>query len=361
MTDLPTTSPPSRRAVAAAWAGRCARLGGLVLLAGAILGVAVVSLLGLLARYAWQLDALTFARQHLLVLALLLAGTAFLAGLRRWAMTAMLCAALNLACILPWSQLSPGRIASPAAAAGPRLKVLSLNVLAENHRTKWVKRLLRDAEADVVALQEMTTYWGEQLEPLRDLYPYATPSLGGSQHDVVILSKHPIVEAEVLPVPEDSVPSPVSAPVRAVIAVDGQEVAVYAVHPETPRSLEQWQRRNAQLAWLAGAIRQRDGDRPRLVLGDFNTPPWSPFFRDLLAGAGLRDAGGGGLRQPTRQPRLLAPRLAWLGAPVDHVLASPGLRVAGFAVGRHVNSDHLPVIAELWLPPPQSSALSPAR
>lgn len=97
------------------------------------------------------------------------------------------------------------------------------------------------------------------------------------------------------------------------------------------------------------------------MLGDFNTPPWSFLFTDLTAAAQLRDAGGGGIRQPTRQPMLAAPHLAWLGAPVDHVLVSPEIGVAAFAVGPSVHSDHLPVIADLRLHGAQPSGASPAR
>jgi endonuclease/exonuclease/phosphatase (EEP) superfamily protein YafD len=142
-------------------------------------------------------------------------------------------------------------------------------------------------------------------------------------------------------------------------------VALYGVHPETPRSPERWRARNAQLAWLADAIPRRDPDRPVIVAGDFNTPPWSPFFRDLLRHVGLRSAAGAGFRWPTRQPMLWSPYLSWLGAPVDHVLVSPDVAVDAFAVQRDVESDHLPIMTDLRLASPrgeaQSAPVSPAR
>ena len=145
-----------------------------------------------------------------------------------------------------------------------------------------------------------------------------------------------------------------------VIAVGGREVAIYAVHPPTPRSIDQWQVRNQQLEWLAGASLALDADRPRIVLGDFNTPPWSFLFTDITTTGQLHDAGGGGLREPTRQPMLAAPLLAWLGAPVDHVLVSHDITADRFAVGHSVYSDHLPVIADLRVDPPHASGTSPA-
>ena len=149
-----------------------------------------------------------------------------------------------------------------------------------------------------------------------------------------------------------------------VIDVEGVQVVIYVVHPATPRSPEQWRERNTELMWLASLSRSLDGDRTRLMVGDFNTPPWSFLFDDLLAESRLGDASGGGPRMPTRQPRFLTPYLAWLGAPVDHVLASPDITVAGFSIGANTYSDHLPVIADLLLPlagGSQSASTNPAR
>ena len=146
-----------------------------------------------------------------------------------------------------------------------------------------------------------------------------------------------------------------------MIAVGGREVAIYAVHPPTPRSLDQWQVRNHQLEWLAAYSLALDADRPRIILGDFNTPPWSFLFAYIKMVGQLHDAAGGSFRRPTRQPMLAAPLLAWLGAPVDHVLLSTDITADRFAVGHSVYSDHLPVIADLRLEAIQSSAASPAR
>lgn len=336
------------------------------LLGGAILVMALATALSLpsLAREAWLLDLLTFARQHLIALGLVLALAALRAGHRRWALASASCAALNLALALPLAQAGPGILTSRAAAAGSEARVLTLNLLAENYYTKRVERYLRASGADIVALQELTPYWAEKLQALKDAYPYVSPPLLPWRSSSVILSKHPFVEAGPLRAPENAATGRWNWPLRAVVDIGGEQVAVYVVHPETPRSLEQWRMRNRYLTWLGEEVRQRDGERPRIVLGDFNTPPWSPFLAGFEAAAGLRQAAAG-LRWPTRQPLVLAPYLSWLGAPVDHILLSPGLEAATFAVGGDVRSDHLPVLADIRLPadhaPAQpSSGTSPA-
>ena len=313
---------------------------------------AALSLLSLLGRYGWLLDLLSFGRQHLAMGALLLAAVAVLAR-QRWAASLAFAAAILQAWFL---------IPSPQAvmlADGALLRVVSLNLLEENRAAGEVLGLLRRSGADIVALQEVDAFWLKQTASLRDIYPYTTAPDGRLRTTNLLLSRHELVDSELLVAPGDPA---INAALRVVIEIGGTQVAVYNLHPTTPRSPLQWRSRNHDLAWFARTIAARDTDRPRVVLGDLNTPPWSPYFADLLEGAGLRDSAGGGLRWPTRQPPLLEPHLALLGAPVDDVLVSEGIATTGFSVGPHVGSDHLPVVADLRLaraqPLAQPSGLS---
>ncbi len=312
-----------------------------------------LSFLALGARHAWLLDLLSFARQHLLVLAVASAALAFLAGARGWALAAAVAAVVNAAPSLQQREAAP----SPTEAVP--LRVLSFNVMNQNYYANRVERFLRRSGADLVVLQEMTPFVGGKLEALRGLYLDIWPDLSLPKGDLAVLSRRPLRSVEILEPPPEAAGEPWERPLR--LELEGG-AAVYAVHPDTPRSPERWRRRNALLAWLGETARARDGDRPRIMVGDFNTPPGSPFLADLKRAARVRDAAGGGLRHPTRQPLLLAPYLSWLGAPVDHVLVSPGIGVRAFWVARDVESDHLPVVADLLLPGAGQPALaSPAR
>ena len=322
----------------------------------AVGALALTTLLSLFGRHAWLLDLLTFGRQHLAVISVVL--VAATAPARRWrlALVALACAAVNGVSMLP----APTASVSPAAAAAAAtpVRVLSLNLLASNPRRNPTLDSLHAGEADIVVLQEFGPRWSRRLRALAELYPYSFPPPDGRYNSNVIFSRYPLVEAALLD-PSDPHLSRWNRPIRAVADIDGRELVVYVVHPPTPRSREQWRQRNAELMWLGSLSRSLDGRRTRLMAGDFNTPPWSFLFGDLIAASGLGDASGGGLRMPTRQPRLLTPYLAWLGAPVDHVLVSPDIMVTNYFVGANTYSDHLPVIADLLLPP--GRAVSPPR
>ena len=323
--------------------------------------VALITLLSLCGRHAWLLDLLTFGRQHLAVISVLLVAGASYARRWRLALVAVACAVINGVPLLP-TQATGVSPAAAAATAAP-VRIVSLNLLASNSRRNPTLDSLREGDADIIALQEFSPRWSRRLQALAERYPYSFPARGGRYNSNVIFSRYPIVEAALLD-PPDSRLTRRHRPIRAVLDIEGRELVVYVVHPPTPRSREQWRQRNAELMWLASLSRSLDGQRTRLMAGDFNTPPWSFLFGDLTAASGLGDASGGGLRMPTRQPRLLTPYLAWLGAPVDHVLVSPDIMVTNYFVGANTYSDHLPVVADLLLPPGgdgQSELTSPAR
>ncbi len=137
---------------------------------------------------------------------------------------------------------------------------------------------------------------------------------------------------------------------RIVLDRDGTQIIAYAVHATTPRRGERdWNERNAILGALAERINADPIGTAILVAGDFNTPPWSPYYRRLTSDAQLVDTSGAFLPPATR----IVER-GWLpdlfGAPVDHILVSEGIGWRPNRVGPDLGSDHLPVTADLVIP-----------
>ena len=144
--------------------------------------VAAATFLSCFGRWAWLLDLLTFARQHLLVAALMLSGIALALRCRRWAAVAVATAVVNVIMLVPaWSpSLGPATAATPSFT----LRVVTLNVLLENHRSKAAVKFLRDSGADVIAVEEISSWWADRLAVLRDIYPYMAPSDGAANSSI---------------------------------------------------------------------------------------------------------------------------------------------------------------------------------
>ena len=293
------------------------------------------------AREAWPADLLTHFRPYVLALEVVL-----VVLMRPGLTVATLMLATLVVVHMPY--LLPGNPPAAAVEAGPRLRLMTANVMGGQGQPEMLVDRIRAIRPDLLALEEATPEWRPWLAELADILPYGT--VRSLPHkEIVVLSRYPLQETEQLAPPAGAVIAS-SPPVRVRLAVEGTEAELYVLHPDTPRSPRYWQGRNRMLGWLAERVRGDRNGAPVLVAGDFNTATWSPFFRDFVTSAGLVDAGGGSLAWPTRQPLLLAPYLSFLGSPVDHVLVSPGVAVLRYGVGPDIGSDHLPIIAEVRLP-----------
>ena len=217
------------------------------------------------------------------------------------------------------------------------LRALSLNVSFYSRNYDEVLTLIETMRPDVVGLVEINTRWIEELAPLDQQYAHRVTYARRRGSGVAIYSRIPLRDAEVRPfagterhyaigtLDVDSVPM--------VLAVG------HAASPLGGRSSAAV--RDRQLAILADVRREFAGHEI-LLMGDFNTSPWSLAFRRLLSQSGLRDAARGfGYRPtwPAQRP--------WLGIPIDHHVVSDGIVITKFSVVGPTGSDHLAVYSEL--------------
>jgi endonuclease/exonuclease/phosphatase (EEP) superfamily protein YafD len=86
-----------------------------------------------------------------------------------------------------------------------------------------------------------------------------------------------------------------------------------------------------------------------LLAGDFNAADWSASVRDI-------ETAGGFSAMPRLGPTWLvrsAPDVLrrWVGLPIDHVLAKPGVVLLDVRRLDDVGSDHLPVLVDFAIRP----------
>ncbi|MGT2467732.1 endonuclease/exonuclease/phosphatase family protein (plasmid) [Mesorhizobium atlanticum] len=119
-------------------------------------------------------------------------------------------------------------------------------------------------------LQETTSQWQDALAAA-GTWPFESSRNLEANSDMKLFSRFPIVSATTI--------SP-KAPhtgrrfaIRYELLVGQRTVAVYAVHPQTPRSPTMWRERTAYLRDLAEALKSERGDTPVIIAGDWNTPP----------------------------------------------------------------------------------------
>lgn len=248
--------------------------------------------------------------------------------------------ALLLAFIVNGSHLLPYLV--PAATASPTasvLKLLTVNVHTANTRYDLVRAAVASRAPDIVLFTEVNELWIDELKTLSKDYPHSVAKSRTDNFGIMLFSKIPPLKLEIIDFLAQDLPS-----IEMVFTHGSQTVTLIGTHPLPPRTYEYSACRNAQLLLMGRHLAAVKG--PKILLGDMNTVPWSPYFLTLLKDAGLKDTGQG------RGISVTWPTHAWwlFGIPIDHILVSPDFSVLSRTVGPWVGSDHYPVTVELGLP-----------
>lgn len=300
-----------------------------------ILGVSLLSVTGFFGTWHTYLDWTAHFKPHYLVVSLLGLLAAASLQLWPWAVGALVVCLLNLVVVLPWYLPPPS---PPPPQTSLRLKVLHANVQYTNTHYAAFLALIRAEQPHVVIAQDTTEGWVTQLDRLRAQFPYTIiiPRRGGS--GLAFYSRLPIEHSKVLALGQPPRPG-----LLAHLVLDGCVVAVCTIHPRAPLRRYGIGPRNEPLQAAAALL--HTVPRPKLLIGDLNTSPWSPAYRRVVQTTGLRDARQGFGLLPTWPAAW-----PWLALPIDHCLVSPELTVVQMRTGSPIGSDHLPLIVELGVP-----------
>jgi len=235
------------------------------------------------------------------------------------------------------------------ATAAPRsITVLAWNTLGDAPGAKVIAQLALDSGADVVVLPETTKATadavaaamltaGREMQPFTVAFDQVSKARSTSLLISADLGTYSVDQEE-----------PNSAVLPTVIArpADGTGPTIMAVHlvAPIPGELAHW---NDDLAWMARAC----SEPSTIIAGDFNSTidhfsglatAEGATLGDCVDAAAVSDNAAVGT-WPTALPALL-------GAPIDHVMATPDWTVTGMRVIENYDkygSDHRPVLAQL--------------
>lgn len=315
----------------------------LLLLASIV--VSVVTLLVLLAGDWWLADLLSHLRVQY-ALALLLALLYFVLR-RRWLISGLVLMAFvsNLSVLFPL-YIPPS--AMPHALRHP-LKVLhyNLDMTSADHHTAF--QFLRSSAPDILFVQELTpalaTQLPQELPNYRVVYAHPLDNTHGSALLLPTNSGLQVLGAGEVHLPASS-PRPL---ITVTLALDGQPFTLMSLHVIRPKDAYTEDIQAQEYAAASQWIREQHMQHgyPMLVIGDYNTTPWSARFQRFLQESGLRDSSLGFGYQPTWPAA--APAL--LAIPIDHAVISADIVVLDRKVGPDLGGDHRPLELEIGLGP----------
>lgn len=217
-------------------------------------------------------------------------------------------------------------------------RLMSANVQGNNKNYQGLIEAVKSVNPDVLILLEVTANWRDNIQVLNSEYRYSKtePRAGGS--GLAVFSRYPIESADIVTLDASTQPA-----LFCKINLEGALLSVLAIHPPTPMRADKFAYRNGQFAQTASIM--KNASEPKLLVGDFNTTMWSPYFADLVKDSGLRDARTGRGLYPSWNAALPA----FLGIPIDHCLVGDKIEVESFETGNYTGSDHRPLILNVGI------------
>lgn len=311
-----------------------------------ILGLSASVFLG---RQFWPLDLLSFFWSLFILAAVLvlLVSLAFSGPVVKIAAVIALAIALVPFFLLP---------KAPATSEARNLRLITANLFIGNPDPREFAALLVKEQPDIVVTQETNVVFQDAIRK-SGLFPFETSRDLPSRDDKKVFSRFPIREEAQLGPPMVGNVVLQRHPMRLVIDTPQGPLVLYAAHPDSPRRPWRWQQRNMYLDVLAEEIAKEPKVMPVVAVGDWNTPPWSAYFRAFFTRTGFGSMQSRPWPETTRFLERFQ-RYFIFGAAIDHAALSPQVSLVNWQVGPNFGSNHLPVIIDLALPQTASIALA---
>jgi endonuclease/exonuclease/phosphatase (EEP) superfamily protein YafD len=217
------------------------------------------------------------------------------------------------------------------AKAATSIDIVALNVNYRNDGFARVAGYLRERDPDIIVIAEYTPAWRDELEFLRKSHPYQFGEVRPDPWGLAVFSRLPFMESELIDLADTD-----TVHARFVFAAGMMSLEVFAVHLLPPKSAVWARNRNLQLENLVDQLGA--STHQRIVIGDLNLTPFSPYFSRFIERTGLQDARRVDGFHVT-WPVSVFP--VWI--PIDHALADPEVNITSVHAGPDVGSDHFPL------------------
>ena len=274
--------------------------------------------------YHWVLDAISAFRLHIAAAATVLTLAAL--SLRRWQIAGL----AALSALITTAGLGPVLQAplSPEGGTGPLITVAYANLYDANPVPQAAAQALLETDADILVTSETTAPVAPQLQTA---YPHHLVNRDDPRTmRTAIWSRHPLGGGRLF---LDNNLAPTGASALVTLA-GGIRLHVTGVH--FARAIEGLrQTQTKALGDIAGSRAL-----PRIVIGDFNAPPWSRTLAWAASATGTRILGGYRITWSGSYPTPAGALPSLWGQNIDTLLYSDQIAVRSVETRVLPGSDH---------------------
>lgn len=277
-----------------------------------------------LAKEWWFLELFVHYAHYYAALAALCTGLALITKHWKLALFFLSFLSIHLGTLNSYLTLQSHPIALPS------LTLLSSNFYYTNQNFAELTPILLEENPDLFMIHEAGPQWTSGIELFRSDYPYIGISNELGVHGIAMASRIPGSFKEI----------PLGTEFGFEFIPDDKSYRILGVHPAAPLTSVWADERNTQFADLVTYM--HSSNLPTVIMGDFNSTPWSPYFTDLMQNAALTDARIGFGLIPTWHSHNPLFKI-----PIDHALLSEGWEVIDFHRTESIAADHFPIVVEL--------------
>jgi endonuclease/exonuclease/phosphatase (EEP) superfamily protein YafD len=297
----------------------------------------ILSLSGYLGKYNVYLELTSHFKVQYLYFSLFISLFSAIFSFKRLALISLFCFILNFVEVGHW-YLPQSNNLQPIDSIN--LKVMLSNIYGNNNQYQKVIDLIKQENPDIIVLQEYTAIWDQELTSIETIYPYTLKRNRQDNFGMAIYSKIPLEKSDTLYFSEANIPT-----FYTHFTLQNQEIDLIAIHPFPPLNSSLFSLRNQELNQTANYFNQiKNNSDHQIIIGDFNTTMWSPIYRQFSQQTNLKNTRlGFGILPTWRVDSFI------FAIPIDHCLISQNIQVKNFKVGNNINSDHLPIIADLLI------------
>lgn len=224
------------------------------------------------------------------------------------------------------------------------LTIAQLNLSYNNPNLQALVPVLGNKDFDLLVIQEASDRESEHIKAIGRHYPYTfgVSNLEATPSGMAIFSRFPIIEKKL-----HSFGGKGGQVLEVIIQmpISGVPIQLYAIHPSSPRSETLWLSRNQTLATLSSQIENSPFNN-RIVVGDFNSSPWTHSFKVFQQKSQLKNSADGFGYVPswslTKKPFISM----FSSVYIDHALVSEPFSILNKQRQFINGSDHLLLITK---------------